>query len=312
MSRSAARQSARPRGRQRPGFLAPRRLRRGPQDGRGRLAIGLCAAGALLGILASCSAPQAGRTTSAGTPVAGLGTAGSARSAAHSDTRLKALGCHVTTAMQRPRDHTTFRIRVRTSASARVRVAGPLRTVRGQRPAGRANRHGARVVRLSVGSARPGVAVLIRARVALHRRNATCGVSVRPRPGRRRGPAQHSASSCRPRTDGGNCYEPGEFCRDSDHGASGIAGDGERIVCEDNDGWRWEPASSGPPAPSPAPVTSPSPPAPAPSCYPLSDEGTCYEPGEFCRDSDHGASGIAGDGERIVCADNDGWRWEPA
>jgi len=73
------------------------------------------------------------------------------------------------------------------------------------------------------------------------------------------------------------------------------------------------------PAPAPAPAPKPSPsisaPAAAPStssgCYPLSDEGTCYEPGEFCRDSDHGASGVAGDGESITCEDNDGWRWEP-
>jgi hypothetical protein len=79
-------------------------------------------------------------------------------------------------------------------------------------------------------------------------------------------------------------------------------------------------------APAPAPKPSPSitAPAAAPStraptaapstssgCYPLSDEGTCYEPGEYCRDSDHGASGVAGDGERITCEDNDGWRWEP-
>jgi hypothetical protein len=48
--------------------------------------------------------------------------------------------------------------------------------------------------------------------------------------------------SCRPLTNGGNCYEPGEFCRASDHGTSGIAGDGKRIVCRDNHGWRWEPA----------------------------------------------------------------------
>ncbi len=48
----------------------------------------------------------------------------------------------------------------------------------------------------------------------------------------------------------------------------------------------------------------------AASCYPLSNEGTCYEPGEFCRNSDHGASGVAGDGENIICEYN-GWRWEP-
>jgi hypothetical protein len=48
-------------------------------------------------------------------------------------------------------------------------------------------------------------------------------------------------ASCHPLTNGGNCYEPGEYCRNTDHGVSGIAGDGKSIVCEDNNGWRWEP-----------------------------------------------------------------------
>jgi hypothetical protein len=63
-----------------------------------------------------------------------------------------------------------------------------------------------------------------------------------------------------------------------------------------------------------APAAAPSHPAAATSagCRPLSDEGTCYEPGEYCRAADHGASGIAGDGKAITCEDNDGWRWEPA
>jgi hypothetical protein len=61
--------------------------------------------------------------------------------------------------------------------------------------------------------------------------------------------------------------------------------------------------------PRPTPVSQPS---TAASCHPLSNEGTCYEPGEFCRDSDRGAMGLAGDGEKIVCEDNNGWRWEPA
>jgi hypothetical protein len=63
------------------------------------------------------------------------------------------------------------------------------------------------------------------------------------------------------------------------------------------------------------PTTQPpatQPPAPQPAgCHPISDEGTCYEPGEFCRDDDHGVTGLAGDGETIICEDNDGWRWEP-
>jgi hypothetical protein len=87
------------------------------------------------------------------------------------------------------------------------------------------------------------------------------------------------------------------------------------------------PAPPAAPAPAPAPATTAAQPtapvavatqasptasaAPA-GCYPISDEGTCYEPGEYCREDDHGTSGVAGDGEAITCEDNDGWRWEPA
>jgi hypothetical protein len=63
-------------------------------------------------------------------------------------------------------------------------------------------------------------------------------------------------------------------------------------------------------APPPAPATSASAPPPA-SCSPLTNGGKCYEPGEYCRNSDHGMYGVAGDGEKIACEDNNGWRWEP-
>lgn len=48
------------------------------------------------------------------------------------------------------------------------------------------------------------------------------------------------AQSCYPRASSGNCYKPGEFCPKADHGESGIDADGDPIVCEDNNGWRWE------------------------------------------------------------------------
>jgi hypothetical protein len=71
-----------------------------------------------------------------------------------------------------------------------------------------------------------------------------------------------------------------------------------------------------PPTTNVPPTTVPPPPpttaAPATSCHPLTDGGNCYSPGEYCRDSDHGVTGVAGNGETITCADNDGWRWEPA
>lgn len=81
-------------------------------------------------------------------------------------------------------------------------------------------------------------------------------------------------------------------------------------------------ATTAAPAPAPAVTTAAPPTAPAAAptqapatpagCHPISDEGTCYEPGEYCRDDDHGTSGVAGDGEAITCEDNDGWRWEPS
>ncbi|HEU5004311.1 MAG TPA: hypothetical protein VFW71_16235 [Actinomycetota bacterium] len=60
------------------------------------------------------------------------------------------------------------------------------------------------------------------------------------------------------------------------------------------------------------PLVLPTTAAPAPvGCMPLTNSGGCYEPGEFCRTTDHGAQGVAGDGKTIVCEDNGGWRWEP-
>ena len=66
------------------------------------------------------------------------------------------------------------------------------------------------------------------------------------------------------------------------------------------------------PAPrSPAPAATSGPHPTARGCYPLSDAGNCYEPGQFCRAADQGVAGIAGDGETIVCEDSDGLRWVP-
>ena len=46
--------------------------------------------------------------------------------------------------------------------------------------------------------------------------------------------------SCHPLTKEGNCFEPGGWCPEADHGVSGVAGDGEAIKCENVDGWYWE------------------------------------------------------------------------
>jgi cardiolipin synthase A/B len=63
------------------------------------------------------------------------------------------------------------------------------------------------------------------------------------------------------------------------------------------------------------PTTTPTAPQAAPTtataaCYPIDDEGGCYEPGEYCRDDDHGSTGRAGNGQTITCEYDDGWYWE--
>lgn len=68
-----------------------------------------------------------------------------------------------------------------------------------------------------------------------------------------------------------------------------------------------------PTVPPPTPPTSPPPTAaPAAGCSPTTSSGNCYSAGEYCPNADHGASGTTGNGEAIVCEDNNGWRWEPA
>jgi hypothetical protein len=161
------------------------------------------------------------------------------------------LTCDARPTKVRPRDDTTFRMIVMTAAHTRVAVSSKLALTTGERRRGRAGATGIWTVALRVGHATPGVPVVARVNVFRHGSKGHCAAWIEPR----RAPR---------------------------------------------------------PSPTPSPTVTRSQPPPAPSCYPLSDEGTCYEPGEYCRDSDHGASGVAGDGEKIICEDNDGWRWEPA
>jgi hypothetical protein len=166
------------------------------------------------------------------------------------------LGCHASAVVWRPADRTIAKIRVRTVAGAKVTASGPLAWLHGGGAAIRTNANGDRTLRFRVGDATPGALVVITVSVSRSESTGTCHARLRPRPGAvtAAAPAQPTApppaaqppapqpeASCYPLSDEGTCYEPGEFCRDDDHGMTGLAGDGETIVCEDNDGWRWEP-----------------------------------------------------------------------
>jgi hypothetical protein len=65
------------------------------------------------------------------------------------------------------------------------------------------------------------------------------------------------------------------------------------------------------PTPTPNPTRTPTPNPTPTGCYPIASTGSCYEPGEFCPTADYGMTGVVGDGEPIVCEDNNGLRWGP-
>jgi cardiolipin synthase A/B len=54
-------------------------------------------------------------------------------------------------------------------------------------------------------------------------------------------PTSSAATACTPIDNEGECYKPGEYCRDDDHGATGRAVNGAAITCEDENGtWYWK------------------------------------------------------------------------
>jgi len=113
----------------------------------------------------------------------------------------------------------------------------------------RADSTGLRKFWFSLGSAPPGVRVTVVVRVAAHGQKRSTRVWFSPRqpppppaPPTTAPAPPPAPSGCYPQTSSGHCYEPGEFCPHADAGMRGIAGDGEAIICEDNNGLRWEPA----------------------------------------------------------------------
>lgn len=190
-------------------------------------------------LLASCSSAPRPRTT-----------------AAHSE---PALACAAQITTRNISADSVIKMHVHTVPGAAVTASGPVALVHGEHPGAAANAAGERAIRLRLDGAAPGLSY-VTVSVALGARRGACSAALTV-------PAPPASPSRTPS-----------------------------------------------PSPAPAPSTSAPPASPPPaatSCYPISDEGTCYEPGEFCRDDDHGVSGLAGDGETITCEDNDGWRWEP-
>ncbi|WP_107436436.1 hypothetical protein, partial [Streptomyces avermitilis] len=60
-----------------------------------------------------------------------------------------------------------------------------------------------------------------------------------PRP-RGSGTSHSNTSTCSIVSNSGNCYQAGQFCRNSDHGALTTTASGARIKCSySSNAWRW-------------------------------------------------------------------------
>ena len=213
---------------------------------------GPIAIAALLAAVAGCANASGPKSA-----VAATASASPRPSATSAVDATSSLACRASAVIWRPADHTVAKIRVRTVAGAQVSASGPLAWLHGGGAAIRAKANGTRTLRFRVGNATPGSLVVIAVQVSRSGSTGSCRARLRPRAGAVTAvapaqpsmpppttppPAPEPAASCYPISDEGTCYEPGEFCRDDDHGMTGLAGDGETITCEDNDGWRWEPA----------------------------------------------------------------------
>jgi hypothetical protein len=192
-------------------------------------------------------------TTAAAPPASTVALTASAQS----------LTCHAYMSDTRPADNTKTVVHVRTQASVKVFTVAFYKTIN-RAYFVRASSAGRAQVAYFISGATPGRRVGVVVTVVRRHRANTCFTSFTPR---RAGssfpspspspshsspapspsstspaPGPSSSAACYPLSSAGNCYKAGEYCPKADHGMDGIAQNGEAIVCEDNNGWRWEPA----------------------------------------------------------------------
>jgi len=206
--------------------------------------IGVVGVFVVLGVIGSVAgSPKSTPTASVGTPSA------STRAPSPTPTTSPPAAPLTSTASvtrKHPRTGSTVGVRVSTVPGARITVVAHFEAGDREKTA-RADATGLHTFWFPVGSAPPGVRVMVTVRVSAHGQKRLTRVSFTPRqppppPAPRPTTAPPAPTGCYPTTSSGNCYRAGEFCPQADAGMSGIAENGEAIICEDNNGLRWEPA----------------------------------------------------------------------
>ncbi len=199
------------------------------------------------GVLAGCT--SGGNTTASVTTAPATVTSSAA--AAASTPPPAPLTCTASASPGRPVVFTSVTIRVRTAGKAKIKTVAHYKTG-GQAQRDATGRRGRLAIVYQIGDAKPGYMVTVDVAVRKGNRSGDCTAYFTPRrqprpvPPPAPSPAPSSAApapqGCYPRASSGNCYEPGEFCPHADAGMTGVAGDGKTIICENNNGLRWEPA----------------------------------------------------------------------
>jgi hypothetical protein len=199
----------------------------------------------VLGVIGAIAGPPKSKpTASVGTPPASSSPAASPTPTASPPPAPLTSTASVT--QKHPKTGTKVGVQVSTTPGARITVVAQFEAGDSEKTA-RADATGLHTFWFPLGSAPPGIRVMVTVRVSAHGQKRLTTVWFTPRqPPPPPAPKPTTAapappSSCYPTTSSGNCYEPGEFCPHADAGMSGIAGNGEAIICEDNNGLRWEP-----------------------------------------------------------------------
>ena len=208
-------------------------------------AVPVAAGGMMLAGCSSSASPTAAAAAPARSPAA------AAPSQSPASIAVKApLTCVASVTSKHPSDYTTVGVRVRTAPHARITAVAQYR-FSAVTHRHRAGRNGRQTLWYRVGAAKSRFRVEVDVTTSRHGRTGYCGTwfsppkiarVTLPTPPPSAPAPSPSTASCYPLTSSGHCYEPGEFCSDADHGMRGVAGDGESIICTDNNGWRWEPA----------------------------------------------------------------------
>jgi hypothetical protein len=189
--------------------------------------------------------PKSTPTASVGTPPAAISSSPTPSPTPTASPPPAPLTTTASVTRRHPRTGTKVGVSVVTAPDARITVIAHFETGDRDKTA-RADSAGWHTFWFPLASAPPGIRVAVVVRVSAHGQKRSTRVWFTPRQPppapKATTPPPAPPTGCYPKTSSGNCYRAGEFCPHADAGVTGVAENGEAIICENTNGLRWEPA----------------------------------------------------------------------